>query len=196
MSYPMLADKEPDDQMEKERFRRVREIVERFGDAGITVVQENCGDYGGMGWNYSFRLLENVPGLKLVFDTGNPVVFKDYSKPDPRPLQSSWEFYDNVREHIAHVHIKDRARPVSGEPSAHTFPGEGAGDVERILGDLLKNGYNAGISIEPHLTGVRPEFAHMDEASGKIAQFVEYGRRMVKIIDDLGHGESLKQSGY
>ena len=61
---------------------------------------------------------------------------------------------------------------------------------------MLKNGYNAGISIEPHLTGVRPEFAHMDEASGKIAQFVEYGRRMVKIIDDLGHGESLKQSGY
>jgi len=44
-----------------------------FADAGLTALHENCMNYGGMGWQFTLKLLENVPGLKLVYDTGNPV---------------------------------------------------------------------------------------------------------------------------
>ena len=70
MSY---ARRGGDDQMAEERFRRLREITARFHESGITPVHENCMNYGGMSWRHTLELVENVPGLKLVFDTGNPV---------------------------------------------------------------------------------------------------------------------------
>ena len=87
MSYPIR--KEGDDQMEEERFRRLRELQQMFGGAGLTLVHENCGNYGGMSWSHTLKLLENVPGLKLVYDTGNPVHDDDYSRSKLRPKQSS-----------------------------------------------------------------------------------------------------------
>ena len=92
MSFAVLKDRAPDDQMEAERFRRLRELVALFTDAGITPVHENCMNYGGMGWSYTLRMLENVPGLKLVFDTGNPVFTPDYAKSKPWPRKSDSEF--------------------------------------------------------------------------------------------------------
>ena len=81
MSFAVLKDRGPENQMEEERFRRVRELHAMFVGEGLTPVHENCMNYGGMGWNYTLRLIENVPGLKLVFDTGNPVFSDDRSKP-------------------------------------------------------------------------------------------------------------------
>ena len=57
-----------DDQQEQERFRRLREIHARFADAGLTAVHENCMNWGGFSADHTLRLLEEVPGLKLVFD--------------------------------------------------------------------------------------------------------------------------------
>jgi sugar phosphate isomerase/epimerase len=51
MSFAVLKDREPDDQMETERFRRVRELHAMFSGAGLTPVHENCMNYGGMGWS-------------------------------------------------------------------------------------------------------------------------------------------------
>ena len=78
-----FAVREGEDQMEEERFRRLREITKLFLDAGIRPVHENCMNYGGMGWQFTLKMLENVPGLKLVFDTGNPVFLADRSQPPP-----------------------------------------------------------------------------------------------------------------
>jgi sugar phosphate isomerase/epimerase len=181
MSYPVLPGK---DQMEKERFRRLREVQNILADAGATVVHENCGNYGGMGWTYSLRLLENVPGLKLVFDMGNCVHDLDYTKELPYPRQSAWEFYSHIREHIAHLHIKDGIINAQGE-HIHHFPGEGAGDVKRIVKDLLASGYTGAISIEPHM-GVAPEFkdaATPDE--GRYQTYVEYGKRLTKLLAEV-----------
>src|SRR5690606_10301383 len=36
-----------DDQHEQERFRRLREVVARFADHGITAAHENCMNWGG-----------------------------------------------------------------------------------------------------------------------------------------------------
>lgn len=184
MSYAVLKDRGPEDQEEQERFRRLREIVRRFTDAGLTPVHENCMNYGGLGWPYTLRLIENVPGLKLVFDTGNPVFSKDYSRTPPLPYQSAWEFYERVREHVIYIHIKDAV--INGEGKVqYTFPGEGAGDVRRILADLLHRGYDGGISIEPHLGAVFHDPSVTAEAEARYANYVEYGRRLERLIAAL-----------
>jgi len=104
MSY---AVEEGTEQHEEERFSRMREITRRFLDAGITPVHENCMNYGGMSPAHALRLLENVPGLRWVYDTGNPIFNNDRSKPEPQPKQDGWEFYQKVKPFIEHVHIKD-----------------------------------------------------------------------------------------
>ncbi|MCD6303912.1 MAG: sugar phosphate isomerase/epimerase, partial [Planctomycetes bacterium] len=155
MSYAVIKGRPPEEQMAEERFRRLRELVKRFGDAGITAVHENCMNYGGMGWSYTLKLIENVPGLKLVFDTANPLNTRDYAAGEPVRRQSTWDFYRHVREHIVYVHIKD-SRFVEWTDgifpkSEFTWPGEGDGDVRRVVKDLIERGYDGGFSMEPHL---------------------------------------------
>ncbi len=172
------------DQMDAERFRRVRELVRMFTDAGIVPVHENCMNYGGMSWQHSLRLLEKVPGLKLVYDTGNPVFTDDRSKAAPCPKQSAWEFYARVREHVAYVHIKDDRWDAAAKTSLFTYPGEGDGDVRRIVTDLLKRGYDGGFSMEPHLAVVHHDPTVKTPEAIKYANYVEYGRRFMKLLDE------------
>lgn len=178
MSY---AVRDAEDQMEDERFRRLREINRMFSDAGITAVHENCMNYGGMGWPFTLKMLENVSGLKLVFDTGNPVFTDDRSKPKPYPKESSWDFYSHVCEHIAYVHIKDGYWDAQQRKSVYTYPGEGQGDTRRIVKDLMARGYDGGISIEPHMAAV---FHDPTAQRGQDASdiYIEYGRRMMAMI--------------
>ena len=185
MSFAVLKDRAPHDQMEEERFKRVRVLHAMFNDAGITPVHENCMNYGGMGWQYTLRLLENVPGLKLVYDTGNPVFTPDYAKPQPWPRQSGWEFYSHVKDHVAYVHIKDGIWHEESQKQEFTFAGEGHGDVRPIMKDLMVRGYDGGISIEPHLAAVLHEDQKDRKEAAMYASYVEYGRRMERMIAEL-----------
>jgi sugar phosphate isomerase/epimerase len=137
-----------------------------------------------MGWPFTLKLLENVPGLKLVFDTGNPVFSDDRSKPKPYPKQSAWEFYSHVKEHVAYVHVKDGSWDVKNNKAIFTYPGEGQGDVRRIVKDLISRGYEGGISIEPHMGKV-----FHDNSSGHSLNaeqiYIEYGRRMMKMVKSI-----------
>ncbi len=185
MSFAVLEDRGPDDQMEEERFRRLLELQKMFTDEGLTPVHENCMNYGGMSWQYTLKLLEGVPGLRLVFDTGNPVFSADRSKPKPWPRQSSWEFYKRVKEHIEYVHIKDGVWDDAKKNVTYTFPGEGDGDVYRIVKDLLESGYDGGISIEPHMVTVFHDDPIAAKEEAKHKMYVEYGRRMEKMIESI-----------
>ena len=185
MSFAVRKDHGPEDQMEEERFRRVRELHRMFTEEGITPVHENCMNYGGMGYTYTLRLLENVPGLKLVFDTGNPVFSEDRSKPAPYPRQCAYKFYRMVREHIAYIHIKDGIWDPESGKIRFTHAGEGHGDVPEILADLIGSGYSGGISIEPHLAVVFHDESVQSEADVRFANYVEYGRRLQALIKSL-----------
>ncbi len=187
MSYAVIPDRAPHEQMAKERFRRLRELQKMFADAGIQPVHENCMNYGGMGWSYTLELLDNVPGLKLVFDTGNPVFTDDRTKPAPYPKQSAWEFYDKVKDHIAYVHIKDGIWDAANQKTQFTFAGDGDGDVRRIVKDLFDNGYDGGFSMEPHLAVVYHDDSITAKDEIKFANYVEYGRRFMQLLADLGH---------
>lgn len=188
MSFAVLKDREPDDQMEDERFKRMRVLQKMFTDEGLIPVHENCMNYGGMGWTYTLKLIENVPGMKLCFDTGNPVFTEDATKPKPRPMQSAWEFYTHVKEYIEYVHIKDGYFDYDLGKKIFTYPEEGNGDVRKILTDLIKTGYDGGISIEPHIAVVHHEESQQSEEEIKYATYVDYGRRIDKMIGEIKQG--------
>lgn len=189
MSFAVRKDAEGrpvEDQMEAERFRRLREIVARCADAGIQAVHENCMNYGGMGWTFTRKMLDAVPGLKLVFDTGNPTSSDDLTLPagadGRRAKQSSWDFYRQVRDHVAYVHIKDGIFDPVSRTHIHTFAGDGTGDVRAIVRDLLANGYDGGFSMEPHLKVVFHDPTVQSEDGVRFANYVEYGRRFERLL--------------
>ena len=190
MSFAVLRGRAPDDQMAEERFRRLRELVALFTDAGLTAVHENCMNYGGMGWPYTLKMLDAVPGLRLVFDTGNPVFNDDYSKPAPRPRQSAWEFYEHVKAYIVHVHIKDAIWDDATRAPTYTYPGDGEGDVRRIVADLVASGYDGCFSMEPHLQVVFHEDQRPADAQARFDAYVEYGRRFERLLAELNPVQS------
>ena len=179
------AVREGEDQLEEERFHRLREITKRFLDAGITPVHENCMNYGGMSWQHALKLLENVPGLKWVFDTANPVFNDDRSKPEPMPKQDPWEFWTHLKEHTVHIHVKDAIWDNSKNDADYTLPGKGDGAVRRILSDALESGYDAGISIEPHLAVVFHDDSVKASDEEIYQSFIECGKALMELLDDI-----------
>lgn len=181
-----------EDQHEVERFRRLREIVSRFADAGLTTAHENCMNWGGFSPAHTLRLVEEVPGLKLVFDTGNPVFQRDRSKALPYPWQDPLEFWKAVREHVVHIHIKDCRYPIvdAVEP-VYTMPGEGDAKVKEILLDAKARGYDGYIAIEPHVATV---FHVKDQSQVDWKQcydsYVEYGRKMETLLQSIDYPAS------
>tara|TARA_R110002110_G_scaffold161959_2_gene360951 strand:- start:994 stop:1875 length:882 start_codon:yes stop_codon:yes gene_type:complete len=172
------------DQKPEERFRRLREIVARFGEAGLTPVHENCMNFGGMSWQHTLQLVENVPGLKLAFDTGNPAISRDYGKPGGG-TQDPLEFLEKILPHVAYVHIKD-AR-LEGEREVFTYPGEGGARLPEVLKLLVESGYDGGISIEPHMAAVfHDPDAGQASAEESYAIYVEYGRRLEALLAEAG----------
>jgi len=182
MSY---AVREGEDQLEEERFHRLREMTKRFLDAGITPVHENCMNYGGMSWQHALKLLENVPGLKWVFDTANPVFNDDRSKPEPMPKQDPWEFWTHLKEHTVHIHVKDAIWDNSKNDADYTLPGKGDGAVRRILSDALESGYDAGISIEPHLAVVFHDDSVKASDEEIYQSFSGYGKALMELLEDI-----------
>ena len=171
-----------EDQHEQERFRRLRAITSRFSETGITVAHENCMNYGGFSSGHTLRLIEEVPGLKLIFDTGNPVFQRDRSQPDPQPWQDAWQFYQDVRDHIIHIHIKDCRNPKNDdvEPE-YVFPGDGQAYVPAIISDLKKNDYAGYIAIEPHVATVFHAKSEDVDWNQCYQSYVEYGKSLETI---------------
>ena len=167
-----------------EVFRRVKDVTNMFLDAGIQPVHENCMNYGGMSWQHTLELLDKCPGLKLVFDTANPVFNPDRSKPKPWPRQDAWEFWTNVRDHVAHIHAKDATWNPAKDDADYNWPGDGQGCVREILKDAQARGYTAGVSIEPHMVTVfhdpNANTATASDAARK--NFIEYGKVLQELL--------------
>ncbi|MFP6881491.1 MAG: sugar phosphate isomerase/epimerase family protein, partial [Roseibacillus sp.] len=176
-----------EDQMEAERFKRVRVIQQRFADEGLMAVHENCSNWGGFSARHTLRLLEEVPGLKLVFDTGNPAFQRDRSKSEPYPWQDAFGFYNDVKEHIVHVHIKDCRYPAVGDDEPdYTMPGEGDCHLRHIIRDLKARQYDGGFAIEPHVATVfHVEDGEEPDWEQCYKSYVEYGNRFDDIMDDV-----------
>jgi hypothetical protein len=121
----------------------------------------------------------------LVFDTANPVFNEDRSKPKPWKKQDPWEFYEHVKQHVVHVHVKDARWNDAKNDADYTMPGEGDGKVREILRDLIASGYSGGISIEPHVAVVFHDSAVKASEEDMFNTFVEYGRRLMLLTDEI-----------
>lgn len=166
-------------------FDRVKEVTQMFLDEGLQPVHENCMNHGGMSPKHGMELVEKVPGLKWVFDTANPIFNADRSKPQPWPKQDPWEFWEAMRDHTVHIHIKDATWNPEKNDADYNFPGEGRGRVRDILKDAFSRGYDAGISIEPHMVVVFHDANSAAADEDMSNNFVEYGRRMEKLIEEV-----------
>jgi sugar phosphate isomerase/epimerase len=192
MSYAVCKDEGGEDleeQFAPERVRRMTEVNKRFADAGITVLHENCMNWGGMSPMYVKRMAEAVPGMKWVFDTGNPVFIDDRDKPGHK--QDSWEMYQAVKPFMAHVHVKDGVWDKAKNDAVYTFPGEGEGQTERIMQDLIATGYSGYISIEPHVAvvfhgaGAADDLSPEQKAKEQYDSYIKYGRMLETMLKRL-----------
>ena len=169
-----------------EVVKRLTVIVKMAEDAGVVCVHENCMNWGGLSYEHTLRLCDKLassPSFRLVFDTGNPVFNDDIRGKAPYRKQSSWEFYKNVREFIAYIHIKDAKW--NGEQPVYTFAGAGWGEVERILADAVATGYDGGLSIEPHMNKVfHDPDANVNEKLS-FENYIEYGKRLMALVDSI-----------
>jgi sugar phosphate isomerase/epimerase len=176
-------------------FRRVKEVTSMFLDGGLQPIHENCVNYGGMSWQHALELLDKCPGLKWVFDTANPIFNPDRSKPKPWPKQDPWEFWQNVRNHVVHIHIKDATWSPGRNDADYNWPGEGRGRVKDILQDALSRGYDAALSIEPHMVVVFHDAkSKADNETAMRENYVEYGRRLEKLLGQLQQPKSALSS--
>ena len=192
MSFGIVKDVEPDHpEIEKQIFEKLKILVKHCEDAGIIYLHENCMNYGGLSYEHTLRLVDAIPSpnFRLVFDTGNPVGSDHHVGTPPYKKQSSWEFYKNVRDFIEYIHIKDCIFiEETGEifpKLTFTFPGDGHGDVIRILKDLIDSGYNGGLSIEPHLAVVYHDGSKKSSQEIQYENYVNYGKRLMDIVNEL-----------
>lgn len=173
MSYPNAG--WPEDEWKEEVISRLRVLAKMAEDGGVTLAHENCDGWGGLGADQSLELVEKVdsPAFKLLWDTGNPVAHG----------QGPWEYWSAVKDHVAYVHIKD-GRMEDGKMT-YTWPGDGEGHVKDVLRELTERGYKGAVSIEPHLAAVVHEGKAASEAKSAYDLYVEYGRRLVKLVEGL-----------
>jgi len=174
MSYPNDPQNPIDEPAwRKEAIARMKTLAKMAEDGGIILAHENCSGWGGLSADNSNILLGEVdsPALKVVYDTGNPVSYK----------QDAWDYYQKVAAHIVYVHIKD-ANLIDGE-AVYCYCGEGQGFVKETIADLLAKGYDGGFSIEPHLAAVIHTGATTDNKDELYNSYTEYGRRLMAIVD-------------
>jgi len=192
MSFGIARDEKPDSpELEKIIFQKVQAFINLCEDSGVIYLHENCMNYGGLSFQHTLRLLDAIksPNLRLVFDTGNPVGSDNLIGEPPYQKQSSWEFYKNVREFIEYVHIKDcifitETGGIFPELE-YTFPGEGDGQVKRIVKDLIKNGYDGGFSIEPHLSIIHHQLSNNRAQNNRFNNYVSYGQKFMEMVNQI-----------
>lgn len=158
---------------EKLIFPLMRKIVSYCEENDIVYLCENCGGYAVSSYDSILKLKKelNSKSFAFVYDTGNVVGANNISYDGSIEAQDPLKYYSIVKEHIDYVHIKDQIIGADGKP-IRTYPGEGNGEVVKILTDLILSGYDGNIAIEPHM--------------GKgYDGYLEYGRRTMDIINEM-----------
>lgn len=152
----------------KEVIRRLKELASMAADGGVVLAHENCSGWGGQRPDTARDVIESVnsPALRSLLDTGN------------RPHQQGTpvQVYEQVRESVVHVHIKD----FSG--SRFVYPGEGEAGVGTMVEGLVRAGYPGIFSIEPHMAAVVHEHKEIDDTDAAYRIYVEYGRKAEALV--------------
>jgi sugar phosphate isomerase/epimerase len=111
----------------------------------------------------------------------------DRSAEQPGQWQDAFAFWQIVRDHVVHIHIKDCQYPVAeGVEPIYNWPGEGEAQVKKILLDAKASGYDGFIAIEPHVATV---FHVKDQSQVDWQQcydsYVTYGQKLEAMLREI-----------
>lgn len=196
MSFFIPKNEHPDNpDLDKSIIKKLKVLVSMCEQEDIIYLHENCMNYFSQSYEHMKRLIESMdsPYFKVVFDTGNPVFTDNRIGDPPYKKQNTWEVYQILKQKIQSVHIKDGIFIKDTEnyfPEVeYTFPGEGNGQVKKVLKDLIANGYEGGISIEPHMGEVYHKKSYNDKNESldeyKFNTYIEYGKKTMKMVEDI-----------
>lgn len=196
MSFFIPKNEHPDNpDLENSIIKKLKVLVSMCEQEDIIYLHENCMNYFSQSYEHMKRLIESIdsPYFKVVFDTGNPVFTDNRIGDPPYKKQNTWEVYQILKQKIHYVHIKDGIFIKDTEnyfPEVeYTFPGEGNGQVKKVLKDLIANGYEGGISIEPHMGEVYHKKSDNDKNESldeyKFNTYIEYGKKTMKMVEDI-----------
>jgi len=186
MSFSIPAEDSPE--LEKLVTEKLKVLIGLCEEADIIYVHENCMNYFSQSYKHMEKLVTKFdsPNFKFVFDTGNPIFSDNRMGQPPYQKQDTWEAYQILKDKIVYVHIKDAIFLPEENKPRYTFPGEGNGQVRRVLKDLLLNGYDGGISIEPHMGSVFHQQATQQTPDEyKYQVYVEYGKRIMQLVSEF-----------
>jgi len=164
-----------------ETIRRYRELAKMAEDGGVLLAHENCTGWAGLGPAQTRELVEEVgsPNLVVLFDIGNTVSYG----------LGTWEYYAGVKDLVRYVHVKDaRRNPDGGKSSDFTYPGEGDAMVREVLTDLLKNGYEGVIAIEPHVASIVHLKDQEPDPEAMRTSYLKYGRLFKTMVGEVVGG--------
>jgi sugar phosphate isomerase/epimerase len=158
-----------------EAVRRYKIMAPIAEDAGILLLHENCEGWGGLSPENAVEFLERVnhPAVAALFDIGNTVAYG----------LEPWSFYRAMRPFIRYVHVKDANRnPAGGKSDVFTYPGQGDASVGEILADLVATGYDAGVTIEPHVASIVHLGGSQSTPEERFDSYVRYGRALEALL--------------
>lgn len=123
----------------EEVFARLRRMIAYAAEYDVVLLHENEKDIYGDTVDRCVDLMKELScdHFKSVFDPANFVQSKQDTK----------YAYENLKDYIAYMHIKD-AKSVD---DSVVPAGLGDGNIPFILKDLFANGYDGFLSLEPHL---------------------------------------------
>ncbi len=176
MSFPNNGLTEDD--WRDEVVRRMKELGRVAADGGVTIVVENCDGWASSSAENYGRFFELIgsPAVKAVYDTGNPA---------SHGLTDTWKWYQAAKPHIAYIHIKAHTGPVDDGRGEHVWPDVGASCIDETLTDLIADGYDGFVSIEPHLKAIIHEGQQITNEEAALRTYVEYGRRLTALAEKL-----------
>ena len=136
--FSFYSHEEWDKNSRQEVINRLSRMIDYAKNKNVILLHENEKDIFG---DTAIRCLDLMQELycdnfKAVFDPANFV----------QVGENTLDAYDKLHNYVAYMHIKDSQKDGTVVPA-----GKGEGNIEVILTELFKKGYNGFISLEPHL---------------------------------------------
>lgn len=125
----------------EEVLSRMKQLARLAEQEGIVLLHENEKEIYGDNGERCLEILQacDSPKVRAAFDPAN------FVQCGVRPMT---EAFPLVKDYIAYFHIKDALME-----SGKVVPaGEGDGELEAMIAEVKRQGYNGFLSLEPHLS--------------------------------------------
>lgn len=144
----------------------LKPVVEYAGEKGVTVVIEDAPhrEFPMCSQEELSYLLQNVPGLRLVYDSGNMI----FAGEEPLP------YYDHFRDVTAHGHLKDIAKGADGQLMECPH-GSGMVDFRKLLGRMQENHFQGTLAIE-----LSPDFEGKTTVAERVSRAAVYFTQLME----------------